>query len=62
MRCDPCLDLEWLLDPDPLRTQNVAKDEARMPVRSWLSHDSVKRVDHWTKPLARPLAEGLPFR
>ena len=43
----------------PYGTQNVAKDEARMPIKSWLSHDSVKRIDHWTESLARPLAEGL---
>jgi nickel transport protein len=30
-----------------------------MPVESWLSHDSVKRIDHWTESLARPLAGGL---
>jgi nickel transport protein len=43
----------------PYGTQNVAKDEARMPVKSWLSYDSVKRIDHWTESLARPLARGL---
>jgi nickel transport protein len=30
-----------------------------MPVKSWLSHDSVKRIDRWAKPLAKPLAAGL---
>ena len=43
----------------PYGTENLAKDEARMPVKSWLSRDSVKRIDHWTPSLARPLAEGL---
>ena len=43
----------------PYGTQNVGKDEARMPVKSWLSHDSVKRIDRWSESLARPLAEGL---
>ena len=43
----------------PYGTENLAKDEARMPVKSWLSRDSVKRIDHWTSSLARPLAEGL---
>jgi nickel transport protein len=43
----------------PYGTQNVPKDQVRMPVESWLSHDSVKRIDHWTEPLARPLAGGL---
>jgi nickel transport protein len=43
----------------PYGTRNVAKDEARMPVKSWLSHESVKRIDRWTESLARPLAGGL---
>jgi len=43
----------------PYGTQNVAKDQARMPVKSWLSYDSVKRIDHWTESLAKPLAGGL---
>jgi nickel transport protein len=43
----------------PYGTQNLPKNEARMPVESWLSHDSVKRIDHWTESLARPLAGGL---
>jgi len=43
----------------PYGTQNVPKNEARMPLKSWLSHDSVKRIDHWTEALARPLAGGL---
>jgi nickel transport protein len=43
----------------PYGTENVSKDQARMPVKSWLSHDSVKRIDHWSESLARPLAGGL---
>jgi nickel transport protein len=43
----------------PYGTQNVPKNEARMPIKSWLSYDSVKRIDHWTEALGRPLAEGL---
>jgi len=43
----------------PYGTQNLAKDEVRMPVKSWLSHDSVKRIDQWSESLARPVAEGL---
>jgi nickel transport protein len=43
----------------PYGTQNLPKNQARMPLRSWLSHDSVKRIDHWAGPLARPLAGGL---
>jgi nickel transport protein len=43
----------------PYGTQNTPKNEARMPLSSWLSYDSVKRIDHWTEALARPLAAGL---
>ena len=43
----------------PYGTENVPKDEARMPLESWLSHDSVKRIDHWTEALGKPLASGL---
>jgi len=43
----------------PYGTENVAKDQAQMSIESWLSHDSVKRIDHWTESLARPLAGGL---
>ena len=43
----------------PYGTENLAKDEVRMPVKSWLSHDSVKRIEHWTESLAGPLAGGL---
>jgi nickel transport protein len=43
----------------PYGTQNVPRDQARMPLDSWLSHDSVKRIDRWTEPLAQPLGEGL---
>jgi len=43
----------------PYGTQNVARDQARMPLDSWLSHDSVKRIDRWTELLAQPLGKGL---
>jgi nickel transport protein len=43
----------------PYGTQNLPRDEARMPIESWLSHDSVKRIDRWTESLSRPLAGGL---
>jgi nickel transport protein len=43
----------------PYGTRNVPKNEARVPVKSWQSYDSVKRIDHWTDALARPLAGGL---
>jgi nickel transport protein len=43
----------------PYGTQNVPRNEARMPVKSWLSHDSVKRIDRWSEALAKPLGRGL---
>ena len=43
----------------PYGTENLAKDQVRMPLKSWISHESVKRIDHWAEPLARPLAGGL---
>jgi nickel transport protein len=43
----------------PYGTRNVPKNEARQPLTSWLSYDSVKRIDQWTEALARPLADGL---
>jgi hypothetical protein len=43
----------------PYGTRNVPKNEARMVVESWLSHDSVKRIEHWSDSLASPLAAGL---
>jgi nickel transport protein len=43
----------------PYGTRNLPKNQVEMPVDSWLSHDSVKRIDRWTESLARPLAGGL---
>jgi nickel transport protein len=43
----------------PYGTQNLPKDQARMPIESWLSHDSVKRFGEWAEALAKPLAAGL---
>jgi nickel transport protein len=43
----------------PYGTENVPKDQARMPLESWLSHETVKRIDRWTEPLGRPIGEGL---
>lgn len=30
-----------------------------MPIKSWLSYESVKRIDGWDAKLARPLTQGL---
>jgi nickel transport protein len=43
----------------PYGTENVPKAEARMPIKSWLSIESVKRLDHWSAALAEPLTEWL---
>jgi nickel transport protein len=43
----------------PYGTENVPKTDARMPVKSWLSFESVKRVDRWSAGLAKPLTQGL---
>jgi nickel transport protein len=43
----------------PYGTENVPRTEARMPLRSWLSYESVKRLDQWNEALAKPLAPGL---
>ncbi|MBI4719788.1 MAG: DUF4198 domain-containing protein [Chitinivibrionia bacterium] len=40
-------------------TQNVPKTKARYPVQSWLSYESVKRIDAWSDALARPLTQEL---
>jgi nickel transport protein len=43
----------------PYGTENLPRSEARMPLRSWLSYESVKRIDRWNDALAKPLAKGL---
>jgi nickel transport protein len=43
----------------PYGTENVPRSQARMPLRSWLSYESVKRLDQWNQALAKPLALGL---
>ncbi len=43
----------------PYGTRNVPKDQVSMPVRSWLSFESVKRVGSWNEKLSRPLTSEL---
>lgn len=43
----------------PYGTENVPRGEARMVIESWLSYESVKRIERWSDALARPLAEDL---
>ncbi len=43
----------------PYGTQNVPKDQAEMAIRSWLSYESVKRIDAWSDALAAALTPDL---
>ena len=43
----------------PHGTKNVPKNKADMPVYSWLSYESVKRIDRWADALSLPLTEDL---
>jgi nickel transport protein len=43
----------------PYGTENVPKGEAKMVIQSWLSYESVKRIERFGEALARPLADGL---
>lgn len=40
-------------------TKNLPKDEAKQVVKSWLSLESVKRIDAWSPVLAKPLTQEL---
>ncbi|BAN34602.1 hypothetical protein SCD_n00760 [Sulfuricella denitrificans skB26] len=40
-------------------TRNVPKNQASGVVESWLSEESVKRIDRWTPAVAQPLSNGL---
>ncbi len=39
--------------------KNLSKDEVSGSIESWLSYESVKRVDGWTDALSRPLTEDI---
>jgi nickel transport protein len=43
----------------PYGTKNVPKTEAQTPIRSWLSHERVKRLGAWTDARAQPLTQDL---
>lgn len=43
----------------PTGTRNLPKDEARQVVKSWLSLESVKRIDTWSPALTKPLTQEL---
>lgn len=43
----------------PYGTKNLPKGEAGMVIESWLSVESVKRIDRWGEALAQPLTREL---
>lgn len=43
----------------PWETKNVPKSGIGGAIRSWLSEESVKRLDRWTSGADRPLSDGL---
>jgi nickel transport protein len=43
----------------PYGTKNVPRNEAQQPISSWLSLESVKRLNAWSETLAVPLSEEL---
>jgi nickel transport protein len=43
----------------PWETKNVPRTGVAGAVRSWLSEESVKRIDRWVPGADRPLSEGL---
>ena len=43
----------------PWETKNVPKAGVAGAIKSWLSEESVKRIDRWTPGADRPLADGL---
>jgi nickel transport protein len=38
---------------------NKSKNETKEPLESWLSYESVKRVDGWTEAFKKPLTDDL---
>ncbi len=43
----------------PFGLKNLPKDEVKSPIRSWLSFESVKRIDGWGEGISSPLTEEL---
>lgn len=43
----------------PWETRNVPKNQISASVRSWLSEESIKRIDTWSAATAQPLGDGL---
>jgi nickel transport protein len=43
----------------PYGTVNKPKNQVDMPVRSWLSYESVKRINQWNENLKKPFVKKL---
>ncbi len=43
----------------PYGTRNIPRDEARMPVYSWYSVESVKLINEWNESMEKPLTDSL---
>ena len=43
----------------PWETKNLPKNEVSGAIKSWLSKDSLKRLEQWAAPFAQSLGDGL---
>lgn len=43
----------------PFGTKHLPRDQAKSPIASWLSYESVKRIDDWGEALAQPVTGDL---
>lgn len=43
----------------PFGTKRLPRDEAKSPLESWLSYESVKRIDEWGEGLRDPVTDDL---
>jgi len=43
----------------PYGTKNLPKNQVEMPVKSWLSFESAKRLGQWSEAFAAPLTDDL---
>jgi len=43
----------------PWETKNLPRNQVQGALRSWLSEESVKRIDRWTPAAAQPVGDGL---
>ncbi len=43
----------------PYGTKNRPKNEVKLPIKSWISYETVKRIDKWNKNLEKPFYNKL---